>query len=368
MDTTDAEIRFYGDEGCNHCLEMKLSLGKDWFIDSTGSEILSKIIAGIKSAGIGKEYDSILGLSGGVDSSYLALKAFDWGLRPLVVHVDAGWNSELAVSNIQAILDFTSWDLHTQVINWNEMADLQRSYLKSGVANQDVPQDHAFFASLYKYAVDHEINYVINGGNIATEGIFPKSWHSAAMDARNLKAIQKKFGNLKLRKYPTVSFLEYYVKFPLVKGIRSIRPLNYFYYDKDAAIKELEARVGYRRYPRKHGESVFTRFFQEYYLVERFGIDKRIAHFSSQIVSGQMTRDEAIYQLNQPLYSQGELERDIDFLCRKLRLPREEFVRILNSKKRSGGDFPNWNSYYWTMKKLQKLLEFILRKKIGVFS
>ena len=368
MDNSDPEIKYFGELGCNHCITMKSTLGTSWFMDSRGEESLKRMLSAIKQQGQGRKYDSILGLSGGVDSSYLALKAFDWGLRPLVVHIDAGWNSELAVSNIQTILDFTGWDLFTKVIHWNEMADLQRSYLRSGISNQDVPQDHAFFAGLYHFATRNKIKYVLNGGNMSTEGIFPKSWHGSAMDSKNLKSIQRQFGNLKLRNYETVSFFEYYLKFPILKGIRPVRPLNLIPYNKEDALRELETRIGYKRYPNKHGESVFTRFFQEYYLIERFGFDKRIPHFSSLIVSGQITREEALERMKLPLYTKGALDRDIDFLCRKLRLTREEFEVILNSDKHESREFPNWNRNYLVMKKIQSLLERMTHKKLRFFS
>lgn len=368
MDVSDPEIVFLGNQGCNHCSGMKSTLGKDWFIDCSGETLLNKAIREIKLDGNGKNYDSILGLSGGVDSSYLAIKAFDWGLRPLIFHVDAGWNSELALSNIQAVLDFTGWNLHTKVINWPEMADLQRSYLKSGVANQDVPQDHAYFSSLYNYSVNEGVRFILNGGNISTEGIFPKSWLSPAMDSINLKAIHKAFGTMKLNHYPTISFFNYYIKYPFLKKIRPVRLLNYIPYNKESAICELEKRVGFKRYPHKHGESVFTRFFQEFYLIERFGIDKRKAHFSSQIVSGQLCREDAVQLLQKTLYSAGELERDIDYLCRKLQIHRDEFDSYLDAPRIRGDQFPNWDFRYLQMKRVQIKIEKIFKVNLKRFS
>ena len=368
MDTSDSEIVFHGDFGCNHCISMRSSLGTSWFINMDGKEKLNALLNAIKKEGAGKKYDSILGLSGGVDSSFLALKAFDWGLRPLVVHIDAGWNSELAVANIQSILEFTGWDLHTKVIDWNDMAELQRAYLSSGISNQDVPQDHAFFANLYSYAVKNKIKKVLNGGNMSTEVIFPKSWHGSAMDSKNLTSIHREFGQSKLKNYRTISFFDYYFRFPILHGIRPVRPLNLIPYNKDLALKELEERISYKRYPNKHGESVFTRFFQDFYLINRFGFDKRIPHYSSLIVSGQMTREEALHKLSLPLYSPASLERDIDYLCRKLRLTRSEFDSILDSPKRYSQEFANWNFNYKVMKTFQKCIEFLLRRKINYFS
>jgi N-acetyl sugar amidotransferase len=368
MDTSDPEIIFYGERGCNHCIEMKSTLGVNWFMDESGDSRLIATLEKIKTEGVGKEYDSILGLSGGADSSYLALKAYDWGLRPLVIHVDGGWNSELAIRNIQSILDFTGWELHTIVINWAEMKDLQLSYLKSGVSNLDVPQDHAFFSSLYSFAIQNRIKYVLSGGNTATEGIFPKAWHGAAMDSINLRAIQQKFGSRNLVHYPTTNFFDYYFTFPLVKKLRPLRLLNLIPFVKEDALVELENRVGYVRYPRKHGESSFTRFFQEFYLPLRFGMDKRLPHFSSLIVSNQLTRDEALFLLKEPMYRQGELERDIQFICRKLEIDRDEFKQILDGPLRNASEFSNWNNIHRRLKRVQKFIEFLIRRKISVFS
>lgn len=368
MDTSDPEINFYDENGCNHCIDMRSTLGRDWFMDGAGAVKLNEILERIKREGAGKEFDSILGLSGGADSSYLALKAYDWGLRPLVVHIDGGWNSELAVRNIQSILDFTGWELQTNVINWPEMKDLQLSYLKSGVANQDVPQDHAFFSSLYSFATRNKIKYVLSGGNTSTEGIFPKSWHWAAMDSINLKAIHKAFGSRKLRQYPVTSFITYYFKYPIVKKMRPLRLLNFTPYVKEVALIELENRVGYKRYARKHGESSFTRFFQGYFLPYRYNMDKRLPHFSSQIVSGQLTRDEALELLKEPLYSKGELERDIQFICRKLDISRDQFQQILDSPMKVATDFSNWNRVHNFLKRAQRIVELITRRKIKIFS
>lgn len=368
MDTSDPDIVFFGENGCNHCIGMNSSLGITWFNDMSGKKRLNEILNKIQEEGKGKQFDCILGLSGGADSSYLALKAFDWGLRPLVVHVDGGWNTELAVRNIQSILDYTGWDLQTNVINWNEMKDLQLSYLKSGISNQDVPQDHAFFSSLYSFATKNHIKYVLSGGNTATEGIFPTAWHGAAMDAINLKAIQKQFGMRDLKDYPITKFSKYYFVYPLLKQMRPVRLLNFIPYIKNEALDELQNRVGYVRYPRKHGESSFTRFFQEFYLPHRFGMDKRLPHFSSQIVSKQLTRDLALNLLKEPLYREAELERDILFICRKLEISRLEFDQFLNAPLRNSSDFANWKPIHGRIKRAQRLVEFLTRKKITIFS
>ena len=217
MDTSDPEISFDEEGVCNHCHKFNNEISKRWYPSEEGEKKLNTIIHEIKQVGKGKEYDCIIGLSGGVDSSYLALKASAWGLRPLVVHVDGGWNSELAVANIEKILKHCNFDLHTHVVDWSEMRDLQLSYLKSGISNQDVPQDHIFFSTLNHFATANNIKYFLSGGNLATESILPRSWHGPAMDAINLKAIHRKFGKKKLKKYKTISFFEYYIWYPVLK-------------------------------------------------------------------------------------------------------------------------------------------------------
>lgn len=367
MDTTDPEIEFFGVLGCNHCVSMKSSLGIDWFLDNSGLEQLTHLIKKIKLKGKRRKYDCIIGLSGGADSTYLALKSLEWGLNPLIVHVDGGWNSELATRNIEALIRFTGWDLYTQVIDWPEMLDLQKAYLKSGVSNQDVPQDHAFFASLFSLAAKFKVKYILSGGNVSTEGILPKSWQSSAMDATNLKAIHSLYGRASLRRYPTLSFFDYYFINPFVKRIRIVRPLNLIPFNKDIAVNELEEKIGYVKYPRKHGESNFTRFFQEFYLIDKFGIDKRTAHLSSQIISGQITRDLALKEIENELFDNLEYARLKDHICRKLRLEKEEFEDILNQQIQNASAFDNWNRKYMLMKKIQKVLNRFVGSKLNLY-
>ena len=368
MDTTDPEIAFDDAGICNHCRDFDGMSATEWFPNEEGARRLAVIVERVKAEGKGKPYDSILGLSGGVDSSYLALRMHEFGLRPLVVHVDAGWNSEIAVANIERIVKHCSYDLHTHVVDWEDMRELQLSYLRAAVSNQDVPQDHVFFASLYEYATRNSIRYVFSGGNIATESIFPRAWHGDAMDEINLKAIHRRFGTGRLRSYTTVSFFEYFFWFPFVKGMRTVRPLNFMPYDKRKAIAELEATVGWRSYGRKHGESVFTKFFQNHYLPMKFGYDKRRPHLSSLIVSGQMTREEAVRQLAEPLYDPQELETDIAFFCKKLQISRAEFDRLLAAPIHHYSDFPNQDRLYRVLKGGQRLVERAFKKRVKVYS
>jgi N-acetyl sugar amidotransferase len=369
MDTTDGAITFDGDGVCSHCVEFDTVTSKGWYPNEEGHKRLSEIVDRIKEGGKNQEYDCILGLSGGVDSSYLAIKMSELGLRPLVVHVDAGWNSELAVKNIESVVSYCNFDLHTHVVDWEEMRDLHLAYLQSGISNQDVPQDHVFFSSLYHFATKNNIRYILSGGNLATEGIFPVSWHGgAAMDSINLKAIHREFGERKLKTYSTISFFKYYFWYPMVKKMRTVRPLNYMPYDKESAIKELTQTIGWRSYGRKHGESVFTKIFQNHYLPKKFGFDKRLPHLSSLIVSGQMTRDEALKKIEEPLYDEGELEVDINFLCKKLRISREQFDEFLKPPGRYYSDYKNWDRLYRITKLIQKKIERVLGRKISVYS
>jgi len=367
MDTSDAEIVFDDQGVCNHCHHFDTRIKPRWHPNEKGRAILEGLLEEVRQAGKNQEYDSILGLSGGIDSSYLALKVKEFGLRPLVMHVDAGWNSELAVSNIEKIVKHCGFELHTHVMDWEEMRDLQLAYLRSGVANQDVPQDHAFFASIYHFAMQNRINTVLSGGNIATESTFPDSWHASAMDAINLKAIHRKFGTIPLRHFKTISFTQYYVWYPFVKKMKVLRPLDYMPYSKEAAVEELQ-RVGWRAYGRKHGESLFTKFFQNHYLPARFGYDKRRPHLSSMILSGGISREEAVVMLEEPLYTPAELETDLTYFCKKVGISREEFNSILAKPHRHYTEFPNWDRRYRFLKSLQQIALRLTGKTVTAYS
>jgi hypothetical protein len=230
-------------------------------------------------------------------------------------------------------------------------------YVETGTNSLD------FILKILEVFPEVDLYWILNG-----KGIFPKSWHWAAMDSINLKAIQKEFGSRKLKQYPITSFTKYYFVYPFIKKMRPIRLLNYIPYVREDALIELENRLGYIRYPRKHGESSFTRFFQEFFLPHRYGIDKRLPHYSSQIVSQQLTRDEALRLLSEPLYAKSEMERDIQFICRKLDISRENFEQILDSPLRNAKEFSNWNSIHKHLKRIQKIFEFVIRRKIAIFS
>ncbi len=356
MDTSDPEITFDENGVCSHCYYYKNEVQPRIRRGEEGKKTFLNIVNDIKKSGRNKEYDCILGLSGGVDSSFVALKLKEHNIRPLAVHVDAGWNTETAVNNIKAVVDYCNYDLHTIVVDWDEMRDLQISYLKSGVSNQDVPQDHVFFAALYSFAVKNSMKYVISGGNLATEGIFPKSWHYNALDGKNLKHIHKTFARKKIKKLPTMSLFQYYIFYPFIKGLKVIRPLDFMDYSREEALRVL-TKIGFKEYGDKHCESIFTKFFQRYYLPVRYGYDKRRPHLSSQILSGLITREEAVRELQKPLYEEQQLEQDKCYIRKKLGISEKDFEEILKVPRRRATDFPSGERFYIFIKSLQKIAE-----------
>ncbi len=343
IDSTDPDISFDENGICNHCRSFEEYTRPYWTPDTDQSlQDLEAIILRIKLAQKNKDYDAIIGLSGGVDSSYLAYWAVKKaGLRLLAVHVDAGWNSELAVQNIEKIVKSLDIDLYTHVVNWEAMKEVQLAFFKAGVANQDTPQDHAFFSALYQFAVNHNIKYVLNGSNIASESILPVSWGHEAMDADQITDICKKYKAKNFNKFPITSFFKYYVYFPYIKKIEVIKPLNYIKYSKKEAIKVLEEELGWKYYGGKHYESRFTKFFQGYWLPEKFGYDKRKAHLSSLILSGEITRKEALLELSQPSFDQSSLKSDIDYIAKKLEINKEEFLNFMSQESKHFSVFAN---------------------------
>lgn len=368
MDTSDPQITFDAEGVCNHCRQFTEITSKCWYPNEEGRKKLSAIIEHIRVSEKNKEYDCIIGLSGGIDSSYMALKVHEWGLRPLVVHIDAGWNSELAVANIENIVKYCGYHLHTHVVDWEEMRDLQLAYLRAGVANQDVPQDHVIFAAMYHFTVKYKLHYIMSGGNIASESIFPEAWLCDAMDSVNLKAIHRKFGSNPLKTFNTINLAQYYLWYPFVKKMRIIRPLNFMPYNKRAAIEELVDKIGWREYGRKHGESLFTKFYQNYYLPTKFGYDKRRPHLSSLIVSGQITRTQALQELEAPLYEPQELENDIQYFCKKMCITRKQFDDFITAPVHHYTDYPNGDKLYHLLKNLQSFMERLLGRNIRVYS
>jgi aminotransferase len=364
MDTTDPEIQFDSQGVCNHCRNFDEIIKPQWPSAHNGKLMLEQMIEAVKAHGKGKDYDCIIGLSGGVDSSYCALKVAEWGLRPLVVHVDAGWNSELAVMNIEQICRRLGFDLITHVVDWEEMRDMQLAFLKSNLANQDAPQDHAFFAALYAYAEKAGVKYVINGSNFATESILPRTWGYDAMDATLLKGIHRRFGVQKRGKFPVISFFDLYIKYPRLLKMEVLRPLNLLPYNKSEAIGILERELGWRYYGGKHFESRWSRFFQAYYLPYKFGYDKRKAHLSSLILDGQLSRSDAMKELSQPLYDENLLAEDKLFIAKKLRISLDELTDLIDQPGHHYSEYPNHqkklkilrSGYAFLIKKIYSLL------------
>jgi N-acetyl sugar amidotransferase len=342
MDTSDPDIIFDDNGVCNHCKRAEQLLAKKWFPNDEGERKLQEIAGTIKQYGIGKEYDCIIGVSGGVDSSYLLHVAKKiMALKPLVVHVDAGWNSETAVRNIESLTNALGLDLFTYVVNWEEVKDLQLAFLRASVANQDIPQDHVFFAKLYEYAITNKIKYVLTGSNLTGESILPSSWGYDATDKKHLMAIHKLFGTIPLKTFPTMSLLEYKIYWPYILKMTRIAPLNYLDYDRIKAIKFLEDTYGWQYYGSKHHESKWTKFFQAYYLPEKFGYDKRRAHLSSLIIAGQFSRTAALEEMKKPLYDKDELEHDKEYVAKKLGITIKELENLINLPNKTYKDYPN---------------------------
>ena len=361
MDTSDPLITFDDEGVCNHCQKFQKLTEPNWPYFRLGNQAADNLADLIKKRRGFSEYDCLLGISGGVDSSYLAIKAKELGLNTLLFHVDTGWNSELAQSNIENIVKSTGFDFVTKVMHWPDMRALQLSYLKSGLANQDVPQDHIFSSLLVRTAKENNIKSILSGDNISTECIFPRSWHVAPIDGVNLRAIHRSFGDGNLVEYKSISVFDFYFWTPFIRGIRFFRPLNYLPYNKAAALELLKNEHGYRPYLRKHGESVFTKFFQNYYLPERFGFDKRKPHLSSLIVTGQISRQEALQMLQKPLYDANELKKDLSYICKKLLISEEEFFAYMNAPIKS---YKEWENSDWLLK-LMKAFQSTVRKLTG---
>lgn len=344
MDTSDSLIEFDAKGICDHCHNFHENIKPMWHPDQNGMEMLKPLIEKIKAEGKGKEYDCLIGLSGGLDSSFVAYYAKEkFGLRPLLLHVDAGWNTPVSIHNVRCIVDGLGLDLETFVVDWEEMKDLQLAFLKSQVPDADTPQDVAFFSVLYNYASRNHIKYILTGGNYSTECVRePLEWGSYyATDVTFVKDVHKKYGKKKLKRFPLSDILKYKIFYRYFKGIKVIKPLDLMPYFKETAIAELNEKFGWQPYQHKHHESYFTRFFETYWLPEKFGYDKRRAHFSSLILTGQMTREEALERLSRPEVSEEIMEQDKNFVCSKLGISREELQNIFDGENKTFRDYKN---------------------------
>lgn len=342
MDTTDSKIIFDEKGVCDFCNDYQQNILPKWKRGDAAQEELNRIAAVIKKSGKGKEYDCIIGMSGGVDSSYLCYVAKElMGLRPLIYCVDTGWNLKVADENIRRVVGGLGLDMVVEVVAWEEMKDLQLAFFKSQVPYQDLPQDHAIFAGLYNYAYRHGIKYVLTGANNATECIRPPIEWVYQNDIVLIKDIHKRFGTRKFKTFPQCSLLKMRLFYPYFGGIKRVAPLNLVNYDKDTAPQFLNEKFGWQKYENKHYENIFTRFYEGYYLPYKFGYDKRKCYFSNLILTGKMTRQEALSSLEKNPYSEEEMLEDKAFIAEKLGISVAEFDEIIAEENKTFMDYRN---------------------------
>lgn len=342
MDTTDPEIVFDEKGICNHCKQAEEKLRKSPFYQDkkVKNQLLNDIVANIKRTHTKRKYDCIIGVSGGVDSTYIAYYVKKvLKLRPLAIHLDNGWNSELAVKNIENVLKILEIDLITHVINWDEFKGIQKAFVFSGTPDWEIPTDHAIDTLLYQMAAKYGVKFIITGQNIATESILPHLWSQGHLDSIYIKDVVAKNNPTKIDTFPFVSLLDF-VFFVYIKKIKLFSLLNYIDYNKEKALQILERETNYIRYPYKHYESIYTRFYQGFILPQRFGYDKRKAHLSSLIVSGQITRSHAIEELKKDPYPDPSLlTKDLALFKKKLEFSDNDFDNIMKSEKKTMLDY-----------------------------
>lgn len=358
MDTSDSKIQFDDDGICDHCHNFEQHVKPYWNTDQKGRDTLKHIIDTIKKEGKGKDFDCIMGMSGGADSSYmLHLVVKEFGLRPLVFHVDGGWNSDIAVSNIQNMVDKLDLDLFTEVINWNEMRDFQLAHLKAGIPGIDIPQDHAFIATLYNFAQKHNTKYILNGGNLSTECVRnPLEFFYYGTDMALIRDIRRRFCKTSMPTYPFSSILRHKIWLRYFQGVKVIKPLDFQPYIKDSAIKLLNEEYGWRSYGQKHFESRFTRFFEGYWLPKKFNFDTRRVQYSSLILTEQMTRDQALDRLKTPALSEKEAKTEFEYVAKKLEITTEELQGFMDSPNKSHRDYRNQEWVFDLGAKVMRLL------------
>jgi N-acetyl sugar amidotransferase len=357
MDTSDSVIKFDKNGVCDHCNNFYENIKPNWDFGEDGRKRLNKLVEQIKKDGKGKKYDCVMGLSGGMDSSYLLYYAVEvLALRPLVLSVDTGWNTKVADRNIDNLVKGLGIELLKIKIDKEEMADLQLAFFKSQVAYQDLPQDHVIFASLYNYAVKNKIKHVLTGGNFSTECIRePIEW-VYQNDIKMIKDIHKKFGTSKLKKLPMTSMFKYKIYYRYFKGMKVHRPLDLIPYTKKDALDTLTGRFEYEPYANKHFESIFTRFYEGYWLVKKFGFDKRRAHFSSLILTNQLSREDALNVLANPPYSEAQALEDMKFITNKMNITESEFIELMNGQNKTYKDYKNSSKFIALGVKIAQLL------------
>jgi N-acetyl sugar amidotransferase len=371
LDTKDDKAILFDERGvCSYCHRYDRLVTKRLHLDRDRARELDRLIARARKERRHAKYDCLLGVSGGVDSTYVAIKLKERGLNPLLVHLDNGWNSELSVRNIQSIVDHLQLDLHTYVVDWSEFRDIQLAFLRASVVDIELVTDHAIVACLYNLANELGIKYIISGDNFTTEGVMPKGWTHEKSDLLNIRHIARALAGRKLRAYPRLSYLrrQYLVLF---KGIKVVPILNYMDYDKVLAKEEITTKLGWKDYMTKHGESIFTRFYQNHILPVKFHVDKRKAHLSALICSGQLDRGSAIAELNAPLYDPRELRADIDFVTKKFGITVEEFDRMMKAPIHKHTDYPSYltRHYRWEQDLRRRLRPLVrLFKRVTGFQ
>jgi len=338
MDTTDPAIQFDEAGVCGHCRAYDLAIVRYVRTGKAARHELKDIAARIAREGANKQYDCVIGVSGGVDSTFVAYKSKQLGLRPLAVHLDNGWDSELAVKNIEKTLKRLDIDLYTYVLDWEEFRDLQLSFLKASTPDSEIPSDHAIFAVMRQTAAKIGVKYIVSGLNVRTESHHASAWSQGHNDWRYIWGIQRRFGTTSLRSYPHYGLLAFQ-RYRVTQ--RWIDILNYLDYVKSEAMRTLEQEIGWTYYGGKHYESIYTRFFQGYILPVKFGFDKRRTHLSSLICSGEITREAALAELREPTYPLSMQEEDREYVVKKLGLTDKEFEAIMKLPKRTYWDYPS---------------------------
>lgn len=343
MDTSDPTISFDERGWCHHCRNYYANILPSWHPNEKGESMIAPFLEKVKREGKGRDHDCIIGVSGGVDSSYAALVAKErFGLRPLLFHVDAGWNTQTSVNNIQRLVDGLGLELYTEVINWEEMKDLQLAFFKSQVADIDYPEDLAYFSGLYNFALKHGYKYILTGANYSTECVRePVAWGAYYIDLRYVRDIHGKFGTKPLKTFPLADIFRYKVFDQIFRGQRVIKLLNNTRYVKSEAVQELMDRFGWQPYAHKHHESRFTRFYECYWLPRKFGFDKRRAHFSSLILTKQLSRDEALRRIATPELAEETLAQDFEYVAKKLDLEPAQLEVLFRGENKSYKDYKN---------------------------
>jgi len=338
---SDKTIRFEADGTCSYCNYALSRMSLAYFPNEEGKRKLEALIETIKKDGKGKDYDCLMGISGGLDSSYLVyLGAKKWGLRIFAVHVDDGFDSDIAKNNIDNLCKKCEIRLLNYKPDRKQYFDVIRAFIRAGVPNIAIPQDNVLLAYLNKSAKEHGIKYFLSGANFALESILQRGSGTVVADGTHIRAIHRQFGESALTDLPLTTLFQRYIGQKYFDRIKTVKPLDFIDYNRDRAVQELGKEIGFEFYGGKHYESTYTKFVQMYYLPKKFGIDKRKSHFSSMIISGQMTREEAILKLKEPLYEEAEMERDIAFVLKSINMSQEEFEKIMAKRGKDHNDYP----------------------------